>query len=942
MSANRRPAPGSTGRSRRPLAPLLLSAVAVRLDDVDLRIAARDVISILARCPQPPVALLALRVSDSGDDWHDDGECEPIGYLEFGRLLREAAVTADSDHPLLKRARPRRRRFLGPVRTAPLPAATPQPAPPEAGRAELHLPLSGDAIERWAKARAHLAPTLGSPQPKAWNPMNPQVRDGLGGRQVRNTAYDREKQIALFYERYGQPLVDRRDRGRRLIVWQVDPASQGAMLIRISSEDVKGGMTVELQLTAASKVIDEQGLGAPRYVVVATEMRATLDYDTRIDLHWVVERFGRDIRWVVAREPDRVSRHESVYRFYEAMRKHKVAMYYAFWVNGRVNWEEHRFLLNMAHAFAVNEGQLIARRMLTPTVENWLGKGKGMPGAKRMGFRRDEENYLVVDEAAWPKMTGLHQRYYDAANEGRPLTLEQLTEEFNDQHGVCISVQKVHDILTDRIYNDGEWHATFAGYRVWCRPVPLFDPVPDHVFQRNQELLRLRKGHNEVTPEGEYLLNVVPFLHAECMHTRVGSNKKETPRLRRYNSGNAPSDRYYHFPHPRTAGGPHCKGLSVPGEVEAVVVCAVRDLVASRELQDAYAEAVFAEKSTAAERPSEAQLRAARLKVQELETRLRNLLKHAPGAPGPYEEWSEMQWQGLHEAYTEALAAARSSAEDLEERALVVPAELQAMDDVLEGQLAEVIASVLTVYTPQDADHRIARAALFRALVSCVILHTTDAGWYVEIQGPFFPNHQRLAGAMSPVQAAKEELRDLEMNGLLALPGTHDQNQAVKEENSCLTAQNAESPSHHRSCPETALRGEPLQELVTHLRRYEPVPSSFDAYREQSGLPRVNWVALPHHGPAWRTPKLALPWGRRPRTQWRLSELMDGLRLAVRALGPTVSLTTDAYAQLQRTDPRIPAAPLVARKAKAWGTTPDALRARARADIAAELARDGA
>ena len=57
---------------------------------------------------------------------------------------------------------------------------------------------------------------------------------------------------------------------------------------------------------------------------------------------------------------------------------------------------------------------------------------------------------------------------------------------------------------------------------MWCRPVPLGErAIPEHIFQRNQELLRLRKGRNEVTAEGEYLLNVVPFLHAECMNAQV-------------------------------------------------------------------------------------------------------------------------------------------------------------------------------------------------------------------------------------------------------------------------------------------------------------------------------------------------------------------------------------------------------------------------------------
>jgi hypothetical protein len=945
---------------------VVLSCTAVALRDVALRQAARDVVAIIARSPQPVVGRKMLRIADAGPDWEaGDEDCEPIGYLELARLLRSASIDQFDEHPSMRRARPKRPGFLATATDAAKQAAA-SASERRSARADVdaeadagETAAAGSAVpaglnrrvvdapsEKWALTRVPMAPPEGSPRPKAWNPMNPQVRDGLGGRQPRKTPYSPDKVLATLFERYGPALVDKRDRGRRLTVWQVDPTSSGALFMRLSSEELKGGDTLELQLTPGEKVIEEEGLAQPRYVIAATEMKATKDYDTRFDLHWLEERFGRDIKWLVAREPDRISRHESVYRFYESIRRNKVALYYAYWVNGRVNWEEHRFILNVAHAFAVNEGQLIARRMLTPRVERWLLKGKGMPGSQRVGLRRDEENYLVVDEQAWPRVQWLHRRYYDAAQDGRPLTCAQLAEDFNNKYGVSISTQKVHDILTDRIYNDGKWWSTFAGYRVWCRPVELGKrAIPDRIFQRNQEVLRLRKGRNEVTAEGEYLLNVVPFLHAECMHARVGK-KRQVPRLRRYNSTTRGVDPYYHFPHPGKLGGPHCKGLSVSEEVEALVVCTVRDLVASRELQEAYAEAVFTDKAQQDDRPTEAELRAARLQVAEMETRLVNMRKNPPGVPGQYHDWTEKAWQELHQAYDDALGEARATVEELEERALLVPPEVQAIDSVLESELTELIQQVLTVYTPENADHRYARAALFKALVSCVILHTTEAGLFVEIQGPFFPDHQRIAGPMSPIQAAKEELRDLQATGMLAIPGAGHDSQTIKQENSCLMVQNSSQPSRDDArlaasdvqAEPPALRGETFMELVMHLRRFEPIPESFKAFVVKTFPEPVTWPPLPHHGPAWLTPLLSLATERRARTEWSQPALLEGLRIAVRELGVDASLTSRAYLELQKGDPRIPPATLVPRKAREWGTTAEALRLQAQADVAAELA----
>jgi hypothetical protein len=65
---------------------------------------------------------------------------------------------------------------------------------------------------------------------------------------------------------------------------------------------------------------------------------------------------------------------------------------------------------------------------------------------------------------------------------------------------------------------------------------------------------------------------------------------------------------------------------------------------------------------------------------------------------------------------------------------------------------------VLSVLSTDDSDHRIARAALAKALVSRVVLHEGPDGWYLELHGPMVPKDLPPLRINSPLREVRDAL----------------------------------------------------------------------------------------------------------------------------------------------------------------------------------------
>lgn len=706
--------------------------------------AARDVVSVITGNPQPSAAGPTVLAVDDGRNWsgaepsHLDGigGDKPISYQQLATAV--AAIVDNGTGPPPTKHRPNR---------------------DTSHRSSFLQRKHGTSNVRVA-ARVH--------GEKKWVAVNAQQRDGVGGRKVTTSPYTPDAVLHVFHEMYGEPYVEQRLGPKRLTVWQVNPESRVADVLRLSSRELHGGETLRGQQFSIEALRANCGVAAPRFVVVATMQSSLTKYENRLDFRWLEDRIrAGQIETILSREPDRIGRDRTaVGLFYEVLREHHVQLYYQQYFGRKVNWEQDEFFLDMLHAFASVEGKTVFRRTHSATVRRYLLEGKGWPSSARFGMERDAKRYLVPVHKGMEVVNFIARRYNEltvAGDGGCRLVNEEVKRKF----GIYVSDEKIRQILGDPIYTTGEWYVHYMGYRVACRPIELGHlAVPRRIYQENQELLSINGGWNSLTPKGEYLLNYRPFLHADC------AGLENPPRLRAYNnkdrSGSAGPRPYHHSSKQPVPDG--CRGLSVPSRlVETAVIDALRDIVRSPEIRQAFASAVLLRDKDHGHRDDAEILRQARVELARVEAERDLLRSHRAGQPGPFSDFTEHQWTLRWELNLDDLARAERALKDAEKRVKRGPAKVQPVTSPDETKFAAAVNALLTAEVPDDAAAKRARVALYKALVDRVVLHTPPEGWYLEIFGPLVPEAARQSGPLPPLAAAIDALRAAESSGALGL-----------------------------------------------------------------------------------------------------------------------------------------------------------------------------
>lgn len=402
-------------------------------------------------------------------------------------------------------------------------------------------------------------------------------RPGSGGLLPRATPYSYTSATAELIEELGQPwrLAYKH---AQILIWHVDEAGTGVACARLSGAELQNGETAMGQVHQVRGLARALGL-QERLIVVTLNNSGGRDYELRPDFLLVEEAVREGwCRWVGWRDVYRMEREPAPgERFMRFLREHDVDLLLA--DLGRTTiWEQDRLTLRILSAVGAEQRADITRRTHAQLQRLWVDNGRGWPGAKRFGFRRNAvTKYLEVDHEQWPFVLHIHHRYAAIADK-TPHGLRRLEDELALM-GCALHYTHIRRVLKDTIYCDGKWSVQRSGQSVAQRPIFLREPVPWPVYQRNQELLGQRKGKNTRTPTGAYCLNSIELVHLACAEC-IDSGGRSMQLRGRTQSGRDRHDYEHNSPVPRA-----CYGFRVPQHViEPAVLAALREDT-SRDLQ---------------------------------------------------------------------------------------------------------------------------------------------------------------------------------------------------------------------------------------------------------------------------------------------------------------------------------------------------------------------
>jgi hypothetical protein len=594
---------------------------------------------------------------------------------------------------------------------------------------------------------------------------NQRRRPGSGGRQPRQAKGTSTTATAQLQVALGEPTKVRTgQRGARSEIWERPDLSalislvqdrQGALgsaslrqeevpsekqrvvlVNRLSSQEIQGGETIAGQVFDGLRTAMANNLDIAA-VICATNYWSELTFEEREDFNWIFEQVELgQLDGVVFREPDRVARKQAiVHPFYDKCRRVGSDVYLAS-LGRKVDWESSGDLLHISleNALAEVEANKLAKRMQDSKRRRWVEEGRGWPGCKRFGFRRNQETkYLEVDPEQWPAIEFIHHNY-GRLSKGKKNGCKALAEELAEM-GCDLSAEKVRKILQDPIYVDGTYTVTVDGAVVSCEPVPLERPIPREVFQRNQEMLAAQKGSYSKVPLGTNAFNGIVVEHAACNHW-TDPKTGHPPRLRVNNSRAGEPSYWHRGKHPEG-----CHGYRVPQkEFEAAVVRQLLKLAEDEDVQEAWAAAALIADppgggsaaggtATGADEGLETSLEVQRLQLTEQVANLE--AEH---------ERQVRQLVDLAGAGQEITATHRSVAEQIEDQLTTRRKRLSVLEANAERrheeraraagrskeELLDALRAVLTEGVPDEEDRRIRRQALLECCLSKVVVRDVD------------------------------------------------------------------------------------------------------------------------------------------------------------------------------------------------------------------------
>jgi DNA invertase Pin-like site-specific DNA recombinase len=539
-------------------------------------------------------------------------------------------------------------------------------------------------------------------------------RPAGGGRTPPPAAFTATSATAELLDELGEPYLEIADRVQ-LLIWQQEADGDGILAARLSGRELQGGETAMGQVHPQREMASRLGL-RPRLIVVSVNNSGRRRYEERPDFRIIEEAI--DIgwcRWVSWRGPDRIARDVLPAEIFYDVLKQRAAVLYLSDRGGLVDWQLDRVYLRTLGLVSAEEAIAIKERTQTAIRTRYPEQRRGWPGNKRFGFRRNwATKFLEVHPEQWEFVKRIHFRYAEL-EQRRGSGLRGLQAELL-ACGCELSVEQIRKILRDPIYITGEFTARVDGVAVAQRPIPLDDPIPEPVFQRNQELLALRSARESTTPVGWFCLNGVPVRHRRCAHLRNDRNLQTFLKGRILSSS---VEAYRHSPWVPSS----CRGYVLDRAVlEPPIMAALRSLCVSSALASAWDA-----RQLAHARGFTPQLLDAQLK-RFLRSRIRNReLQKAQLTRGFLERLDDGERVNEH-AYWQLVGAVDAEIVQLRQRLARAVAEPAVGDPVCEHALAESLASVLSDEVPDDDGRRLQRAALVQALVAEIELTDADDG----------------------------------------------------------------------------------------------------------------------------------------------------------------------------------------------------------------------
>lgn len=535
-----------------------------------------------------------------------------------------------------------------------------------------------------------------------------------------------------LYERLGE--FERRVVGGAVILrWDLGEGD-GIVVARKSTEEARSGETIGAQLQAILRYCDAAG-HKPRIVVAVLSLSGRAHFEERHDFNEVFESFRRgEASWVVYRGMDRLARSMTwTALFVHYVREYGIGLHIA-QLHKEVDLHNpyevaQLWVLGMtAELEAASSGD----RMYSALSAQMRDAGKGWAKTGGLGFTRDEDNFIIVDEEEWPFIVLIHELYASV----RSIAIVQRTLEAD--YGLRLAQGSLHRMLRDERYVTGEIKtkdpSRAEGFRVDVIHLPR--PIPRSLWEHNQMLLDIPRGKTTKTPAGQFVTRGIPVYHARCMDPDDPSQSAHQLRSSRIKSGKY---RFAHRPTDskqrsgyRTPDG--CRGWSL--EVEVVERAVIRGVRTMLEDNDALHRGIALGRAN--REPDETRGLFTADDRTRLEQEIRRLERYRDGLwqrhldriregrrlkPGLLEE--EVQIVDDEIAHANHQLTLDTQLRRRTPRSTTIPARIQ---------------EVLTDEPPDDPELRLRRWAIVNQLVSRVVVHDTDDGISVELYGPLVPD----------------------------------------------------------------------------------------------------------------------------------------------------------------------------------------------------------
>lgn len=682
----------------------------------DERLLIRQIVGLLAEVPLP--------------------EAEPVAALRPSHL--ERFEFAQVGEPLSYRAEP-----------GVVPALPQMRVPRRRLRKARDLRRERSTFEGMTSATGDPAQASDPTEGNATSPngtSNGSHRPGTGGRQKPLRAYSETTATAELYEKYGEPFISKHG-DATMMVWLVDAEGDGIIGARLSTRDVQKGETALGQVHPALEASQNRKL-KPKWIVVTTENSGGLPYDERCDFE-LIEReiYAGRCRWVWFRDVRRLIRNVSpFYRFRDTLLETNTDLWLTDYAHrgGPIDWDADDIQLGIEAILAERDRKNIYSQTHGPLMTRWLGEGRGWPGAKQFGYRRNDlTNFLEVDPEQWMFVRMIFETYV-ATEKGKGKGVRAVKEALAAA-GCELSDSTIKRVLADPIYVTGEDAVCRDGKLYEIKPIELDDPIAADLFEEVQQLLKLRKGKEERNPAGFFPLNGLAEHSCGC-------------RLRARTQGARQHMTYTHYPEKGEKVCPECRGWSVGArDLEQAVIREVRRLAKCQKLQEewaALARPQFADPGPILDDSGREALLAEIEKVTQTYDRLTAgfIDKCGKGqAPDDILRTFHKLTAGCEQQLA-ALNERLARAEMLDSmRQTTRPAE--------KDPLLDVFLAVLTEETPDDPKEIRRRGALLESCISKVVVYDKpDGSIEIVIHGPLVPGDLPPIRPLSPIMAGREHL----------------------------------------------------------------------------------------------------------------------------------------------------------------------------------------